>query len=59
MRYRVVVLVVLLALVGAAALPAGTGDGEPCTTIEKDGKIYVYPENCVPQNGNQGQSPGP
>lgn len=50
-------LVALLALVGVAAGPA-VADEEPCMTIEEDGRVYVYPENCTPESPPEGQNPG-
>lgn len=59
MRRVIAITLALLAIAGVGALPV-VGDGEPCTTIERDGHIYVYPENCIPQNGGgNGGSPEP
>jgi hypothetical protein len=57
-----IVVALLLAFAIVSTLPGSTTVAdEDCIAIEENGRVYVYPENCVPpeqQNGSPGSGGG-
>ena len=56
MRWTLVILVAAIA-VAAIPGPAPTA-GEPCIIVEEDGRVYVSPPDCVPEEEDEPQQDG-